>query len=295
MGGKLPTSSESKFAARELVLGPAEDCTLGIESAIGIGTTYLGTKLRLGEQAIVDEFKTHGNEEDLSNLSYVLHGVAQEEESLPPHVKAQIASGSYHGGSLAPGDYDYGHGGMTFDDFASHEHCKLAGLNRCHVLALRLYTTSSYPRFNGPLRRREKPHPFAMCVYYLFHGLKRLRSVAAQLAPEKVTQELDLWRGMQDMAINQDSFLRRGGTELAAMSTSGSRAVASAYAASATPLIFRYKTRGLNRGCSIEFLSVYPKEREYLYPPLTYLQPEGGTHRRDDNGYLIVDITPQIA
>ena len=27
------------------------------------------------------------------------------------------------------------------------------------------------------------------------------------------------------------------------------------------------------RGASIEFLSMYPKEREFLYPPLTFLQP----------------------
>ena len=29
------------------------------------------------------------------------------------------------------------------------------------------------------------------------------------------------------------------------------------------------------RGVDISFLSVYPQEQEYLYPPLTYLSPTG--------------------
>ena len=49
----------------------------------------------------------------------------------------------------------------------------------------------------------------------------------------------------------------------------------------------------LGRGCSLEFLSVYPKEREYLYPPLTYLQPEGTTIT--DDGITLVEVTPQMA
>jgi hypothetical protein len=31
----------------------------------------------------------------------------------------------------------------------------------------------------------------------------------------------------------------------------------------------------MSRGASIAFLSVYPDEREILYPPLTYLRPLG--------------------
>jgi hypothetical protein len=32
---------------------------------------------------------------------------------------------------------------------------------------------------------------------------------------------------------------------------------------------------GMFKGCSIRFLSVYPLEGEVLYPPLTYLKPNG--------------------
>ena len=34
------------------------------------------------------------------------------------------------------------------------------------------------------------------------------------------------------------------------------------------PLLFKYITRALGRGVSVDYLSIYPKEREYLYPPL---------------------------
>ena len=56
-------------------------------------------------------------------------------------------------------------------------------------------------------------------------------------------------------------------------------------------MVARYVTIGLGRGVSIDFLSVYPKEKEYLYPPLTYLVPER-TYVED--GYTIVEVTPQM-
>ena len=55
---------------------------------------------------------------------------------------------------LEPGDFDHGHGGKTLVDFVGHEHARKAGLMRTHVLSLRLYTSSSYPRFNRDLPTR---------------------------------------------------------------------------------------------------------------------------------------------
>ena len=64
---------------------------------------------------------------------------------------------------------------MRLDDFVEHQFSKLAKLSRVHVLALRLYTSSSYPRFNDGLRMGKKPHLFAMSVYYLNDG-EQIRS-----------------------------------------------------------------------------------------------------------------------
>ena len=80
----------------------------------------------------------------------------------------------------------------------------------------------------------------------------------------------------------------------APMSTSAKKEVALAYAESRCGLLFQYKTRGLGRGVALSFLSCYPKEEEYLYPPMTYLQPENVSKDTVDN-CVIVDVTPQMS
>jgi hypothetical protein len=40
------------------------------------------------------------------------------------------------------------------------------------------------------------------------------------------------------------------------------------------PLLFRIKIKSpMERGADLSWLSVFPLEREVLYPPLTFLQP----------------------
>eukprot|EP00961_Rhodomonas_salina_P013222 177830-Rhodomonas_salina.3 len=219
------------------------------------------------QEAIVKEFMAHGSEEDKANLEYVLHGRACDPDSLPPHVKTQIATGKYHGGELKEGEFDEGHAGMTLPDFVSHETSKTAALDIEEVLALRLYTTSSFPCFNSYFRSVElgegrdvPPHPFHMSVFHLDQGLKKLRTIGAK-DPEKFNAIEYFYRGMKDMELDFLQFRKCGGTELAPMSTTSSLAVAKSYAKSTSPLLFKFKTQGLSRGCSIEFLSVYPKEK----------------------------------
>eukprot|EP00961_Rhodomonas_salina_P080887 1087979-Rhodomonas_salina.1 len=77
------------------------------------------------------------------------------------------------------------------------------------------------------------------------------------------------------------------------MSTTTDKHVALKYAGAESPLVFKYKTRGLGRGVSIRYLSVYPKEEEYLYPPLTFLQPEGKP--KIVRGVTVVTVTPQMS
>ena len=86
--------------------------------------------------------------------------------------------------------------------------------------------------------------------------------------------------------------MKKGGTDIACMSTTASKEVALKYAASKCPLVFKYKTRGMGRGCSLGFLSAYPKEDEYLFPPLTYLSPEDVS---EEDGMSVVEVTPQMA
>jgi len=280
---------EAKFQVQNLILGHADEAALGLNAALGIDEEdELPELLALKEKAIIMEFQRHGSAEDKANLNYILACQARQ-EPLPEHIRQQIESGKYHGGAIAGEDFDVGHDGMRFDDFVNHEHSRLARLGRAHVLALRLYTSTSYPCFNKHLRQRTQPHPFKMSVYYLSDGVKKLRSVAAK-TDKDFAKEVSLWRGMQNMAL-ADDFRHNGGTELAPMSTSHSKSVAAKYAMSATPLIFHFRARALGKGVSIGFLSLYPKEEEYLYPPLTYLSYVGD---EEDGGFNIVEVQPMM-
>ena len=78
-----------------------------------------------------------------------------------------------------------------------------------------------------------------------------------------------------------------------------SKSVAFKYASSRAPLVFNYKTHGLGRGCSIGYLSLYPKEEEYLYPPLTYLQPAQGAAAPKrvtlaGASFTVIDVEPRF-
>ena len=71
------------------------------------------------------------------------------------------------------------------------------------------------------------------------------------------------------------------------------RQVAIKHAKSHQPLIFKYKTLGLTRGCLITFLSMYPHECEYLYPPLTFLTTESSPYVED--GITYIEVAPQMS
>ena len=118
--------------------------------------------------------------------------------------------------------------------------------------------------------------------------------VDAQLFPDEFNQVKVLYRGMANMECDVATLIAAGGTELAAMSTTDKKSVADAYAKSERPLVFVFKTKALSRGCCIQWLSLYPKEVEYLYPPLTFLSFLGDSYEGED-GVTYVDIEPQMS
>ena len=102
---------------------------------------------------------------------------------------------------------------------------------------------------------------------------KLAAAVAAQMPDAHSTRVF--WRGMRDKGINMPKFMEKGGTDFACVSTTASESVAVHNFASHTklPLVFRVVSKScMDRGADISFLSVYPSEQEYLYPPLTFLR-----------------------
>lgn len=287
-----PRPADEKYVVRQLMMGKPEEAT-DLPVALGLNRTQLANGIGKGEQAIIDEFEgPTATAEDRANLHYV-YRCRVARANYPQHVQEQISTKHYHGGLLKPGDFDKGHDGMRLDDFVEKANAMLgpdaAKLDRVHVLALRLYTTSSYRQFNDPLRQHTRPHPFAFSVYFLAEGLRLLKGVAAQRSG--FANKGTLWRGMRDMTV-LDDFREMGGTELAAMSTSTSMDTAWGYAQSRTPLVFKFENRGFTRGCSIDFLSVYPGEKEVLYAPLTYI-----LYKREyvEHNTTVIVVEPQQA
>ena len=66
--------------------------------------------------------------------------------------------------------------------------------------------------------------------------------------------------------------------------------------ANAGALIFMLRAQSfMQQGADLAYLSAFPEEREFLYPPLVYLRPTGMVHKLTYAGtdYTIVEIDPQ--
>jgi hypothetical protein len=236
----------------------------------------LANMMKDPEHTLECEILVAGDKDDIDNFYSIKYGTSGKWEDIPDHVKRSFQTGKYHGGSITEADYDTGNAGKTLADFHRHETSVLAGLLIWHVLILRLYTSSSFRLFNAPLRRlltnngqTKSQHPLRFAVWILTEGLKKLQAVEAQLDPVGFNTPMHLWRGMADMEVDvQGPFLSQGGTEMAVMSTTPDKyvAVSDARLRSGTGLVFRYKTFGFTRGVQFQFLSLYPKEVEYVYP-----------------------------
>ena len=136
---------------------------------------------------------------------------------------------------------DAGNLNKRLADFVAMTPARVAELTWSEVAALRLYTSSTFRLINGPLREAwgEQPHPFPVTISFLTEAIGRLRAVEASKPEAHV--ELDLWRGMKDVAAS-DVFMERGGTELAPMSTTAALQVAVQYSQAATSLLFKLRT-----------------------------------------------------
>lgn len=172
---------------------------------------------------------------------------------------------------------------------------RTAELSPAHVLALRLYTTSAFTRVNEPLRLNQ-PHPLPCTVGFLNEAIRRLRAVDATKGGGQGHEALDLWRGIKDCRATSD-FESRGGSEYAPMSATSRLEVAVRYASSGAPLLLKIATSAfINRGADLAWLSCFAEEAEYLFPPLTYLEPTGRKEEIDVDGQsvCVVEVVPHL-
>ena len=96
-------------------------------------------------------------------LHYLMSGPA-EELRLPDGMPSEVL--------------DRGHGGMSLEDFARLPEASRAGLNRAHIPALRLATSSAFRRITGPLFvgcSDSRPHPYPATVAVLSEAITALQ------------------------------------------------------------------------------------------------------------------------
>lgn len=268
----------TKFVARDnaIRLGTGAEAATGLPQLMGVDEATIGGYQIDQMDAIEREFVQNGNEEDKKNFATVLDGTYQN----PPDEKT---------GEL------YDTPPKTIDELMLSPEVQKAKLGRHHVVALRLYTTSSYETINKPMRTDPptQPNPFAATTFFISEGIKRLRAVDAH-KPDR-NEPMVYWRGLDGVALPQ-RFANEGGTEFGCMSTSTEKDVAIEFSEGKHPLVFKFVTDNfMSRGADISFLSVYPKEKETLYPPLTYLQVDHiGVEVINYTRVLVASVRPMI-
>lgn len=274
---------------------------------MGLARGIEGQPGTAGLPALRAEFEAFGTEMDKLCMRYVLDGEAGSCDIVFPNGNLKLdcdATGTVHAARVrgAEGAASSDAVGWRLSDFASHPKAQLAGLNLAETAALRLYTTAAFESINAPLRdldrrARQVPHKLPVTVELIRKGVSKLRAVGAE--GQDSNRSIDLYRGMRDREL-PGSFLEKGGTELAPMSTTSDLGVALSYSASGHGVIFRLRTHSsMERGADLTFLSCFPGERECLFPPLTYLQPV-----RSDKGnqtvqlagttFTFVDVEPKM-
>ena len=112
-----------------------------------------------------------------------------------------------------------------------------------------------------------------------------LQSAVVKIARNfKIPDGLVLYRGLSMQFppnfFKVDENGCRGFAEWGFMSTTANRDIAVMYSGvregKPTATVLQIKTSAVNRAACIEMFSQYSQEREYLWVPLSYLQPEGG-------------------
>jgi hypothetical protein len=282
-------TGSDKFSSSELITGVVTDAAGGLAAYLCIDDTILSRAHGLdAEQAIIDEVTALGNTEVSDLLRYIRIEKTSEKE-------------------YANGIRDEGREGIFLEDFLQHPYAKMASLSRAHVIALRLYTTAAYRCINNPLRdrnrvKRKEPHPLPTTVLLISEGIKKLRAVIPEGSSGAGENGggLTLYRGLKDIYVSR-GFANSGGTELAPMSTTSDLRIAAQYSITAgSSLLFKIKVpNALKLGANLQFLSVFPGEAEFLYPPLTYLQPtsriEELTSEKSGASLTIIEVEPDLS
>ena len=288
-----PGLGKYSSTARDYILGEPSVAALGLDVYMKQGFSdywVLPNSCEDALAAIEKEFRVHGTDEDREWFDYIRNHAASE------HACKQ-------------GLRDEGRGSVRLQDFVASKQAVSAHLNLAHVLALRLYTSPAFSSLNIPLRTykcdadgkvmlppsMKAPHSFPITVFYIREAILKLRAVESINGTQGQFQIM--WRGNKDLVVSDDC-LSRGGVETAIISTSLALETAVQYSFSERAVIFKIVTRSfMERGAYLDWLSVFPCERECCFPPLTFFSPTGRHQRvklQDGYNLTVIELTPRM-
>ena len=165
-------------------------------------------------------------------------------------------------------------------EFESHLIAQRSALRKGEVIALRLYTGPMYMLYNAVLRKYPVPvfdalkgNTYETTIFCIVSGIVKLSKTTA------VPKDRRLFRGLGGMLLppafwKKNAFGFRGGVEWGLMSTTTDRSVAMQYSGANQQrgTIFQIDPGRIDIGADLAWVSQYPGEREFLFPPLSCLE-----------------------
>eukprot|EP00960_Hanusia_phi_P060603 764555-Hanusia_phi.AAC.1 len=154
-------------------------------------------------------------------------------------------------------------------------------LRREEVVALVLYTGPMYVKYNQILRSAKTSdaseegakNNYATTIHCIVSGVIKLSKLTKLPSSRLVYRGLSGLR-MPERFVQEDELGVSGGVEYGMLSTTADKKMAVQYASKGEthPTVFEISCGAIDRGADLRFLSQYPGEKEFLYPPLSYLE-----------------------
>lgn len=174
---------------------------------------------------------------------------------------------------------DFGREVVLLKHFMDTEYAKKAKLKQEEVGSLRLYSGPMYVLYNAVLRKHPndiflslEDNRYETTIFCITSGIVKLSRLS------KIPSNRRLYRGLGGMIL-PDQFLQeksgfRGGVEWGLMSTTRNKEVAMQYSGADKQRgsVFEIVPGRIDIGAELSWLSQYPGEEEYLFPPLSCLE-----------------------
>ena len=242
---------------------------------------FNGAAAVLGTQAdgdgavgvIMREILEHGEDSDRYNLWYVRFCAGVEQHNYNENGELRLHNGT------PKAKLDEGHGGMLLADFTAVINGQLAQygssnrVSHAQVLALRLYTTSTFRRLNSALRDKgmgkvEGDLGFKACIQ---SARKCLLVMQAIPRPKAST-----FRGISGY-LPADFATMVMGMDYSFISASTDESVGVEFSGSVDhSVLFEVEYQRACPGVDVAILSLFPGEKEVLFPPCTGLSLPAG-------------------